>query len=207
MIKCKLCGCEFEDTFWNFPFAEYCYDCGLGLSKIPMAQRDWVFKNFVINDRNKRAVEKAREFVKPDNTKGLFLWGSVGSGKTHIAIAALVEIIKSKRKIQFTVVPELFIKIRDGFKNNNFQESDILNLYSKGILCLDDFGAEKITEFTIPTIYTLINYRYGNGEHKMIITSNLSLQQIAETMSDRIASRIAGMCEVAQIVDEDWRLK
>ena len=42
---------------------------------------------------------------------------------------------------------------------------------------------------------------------QIFITSNQNLTWIAENMSDRIASRISGICEVAKIIDKDWRIK
>jgi DNA replication protein DnaC len=76
----------------------------------------------------------------------------------------------------------------------------------KKCLILDDLGVEKTTEWSLQTLYTIIDRRYRE-EKQTLITSNLTLDEIAEKVGDRIASRIAGMCKVVEIKGRDRRLK
>ena len=55
-------------------------------------------------------------------------------------------------------------------------------------------------------MYRLINYRYENML-RTFFASNLSLQELAERSGDRIASRIAEMCDIIEIGGEDKRLQ
>ena len=71
---------------------------------------------------------------------------------------------------------------------------------------LDDLGVDKTSEGSLQTLYTIIDRKYRE-EKQTLITSNLTLDEIAEEVGDRIASRIAGMCKVVEIKGKDRRLK
>ena len=72
-------------------------------------------------------------------------------------------------------------------------------------LALDDIGSEKATDWALQMLYLLIDRRYSQML-KTIITSNLTLDQIADRLDDRISSRIAGMCKIVSIKGKDRRL-
>jgi DNA replication protein DnaC len=56
------------------------------------------------------------------------------------------------------------------------------------------------------SFYLIINQRYGN-EMPTIITSNLTLDQVAGNYGDRLASRIAGMGTELVLDGKDRRLQ
>lgn len=134
-------------------------------------------------------------FVKGEIT-GLFLTGIPGSGKTHLACAIGLLLLREKRWVRFIMVPELFQKLRKTFGDNGMRErtteSDVIETYQKtDVLILDDLGAEKHSDFTVDRLYLIIAKREAEMR-PTIITSNLTLNEIGEKMHDRLASRIAG---------------
>src|SRR3990167_9483378 len=73
-----------------------------------------------------------------------------------------------------------------------------------GVLIIDDIGAEKMSDWVRQILYYIINER----EQRLlptVITSNFSLQQIAEQIDIRISSRIAGMCKLIKLTGMDRR--
>jgi DNA replication protein DnaC len=84
------------------------------------------------------------------------------------------------------------LQLRAGFgKDSNISESDSLKCYQKNeVLIIDDLGAEKLTDYVIQAWYSIIDYRYSNML-PTVITSNLSVAELAVRFGDRIASRIA----------------
>lgn len=108
----------------------------------------------------------------------------------------------------FVSVPELLLEIRQAFgANAEYSEKELISKYaSLPVLILDDLGAEKSTEWSMQTLFLIIDRRYRDMK-KTIITSNLSLEEIAEKVGDRIASRISEMCDVKRIKGEDRRIR
>jgi DNA replication protein DnaC len=118
--------------------------------------------------------------------------GECGVGKS-VTAAELVEHLA--RKTGFVPlwinVPELLLKIRSSFdKRGSDSEEKIIADYSgKRLLCLDDLAAEKVSEYSISTLYMILNRR-GEYGRLTVVTSNLTLDGISQRLDDRIASRL-----------------
>ena len=91
---------------------------------------------------------------------------------------------------------------KDDYKRNETIEN-LLN--TSQYLIIDDFCAEKYSEFLEECFYRIINF-YWENMIPIIITSNYSLKEISDRIGDRIASRIAGMCEVVELTGNDKRI-
>jgi len=146
-----------------------------------------------------------------ESGRGLFAFGSVGTGKTLYVAELTVQAIgirASKRKGPFShafiTVPELLHKLREAQASNGVGE--ILDYYSNvGWLVLDDLGVEHTTDWVFQTLYLLINRRYDNMKITLF-TSNFGLKQLAEKWGDlRLSSRIKAMCKVKRFTGEDKR--
>ncbi len=147
--------------------------------------------------------------------EGIFIHGPIGTGKTHLAVAAMnwyfaehfaLEGFLNRDMVKFLSAPDLFLELKDGF-DKGISEQDILQRYeSSKLLLVDDLGAEKVTDWSRQVFYTLIDRRYRNVL-PTILTSNLGLDEVAEKIDDRIASRIVGMGKVIFLRGTDWRLK
>lgn len=167
-----------------------------------------------------------KRYLKPkSNCNGLntngsyYFFGPVGTGKTDKAVSLLKNKILKTLPVEkysmlifpenfalFVSVPSMLLDIRSSFKNEMSNESELIKKYiSPEILILDDLGAEKSTEWVLQTLYIVINSRYEN-ESQTIITSNLNLDEIKETLSDKIASRIGAMSDVVEIQGKDRRI-
>jgi DNA replication protein DnaC len=99
------------------------------------------------------------------------------------------------------------MELRDSFREKaERSEREIIEHYSNvQLLVLDDLGAEKTSDFALQSLYIIIDKRYSEMRHT-IITSNLSVDEIAGKVGDRIASRIAGMCRVIELKGRDRRI-
>ena len=156
-----------------------------------------------------------------DSGEGIFLTGSRGVGKTHLAVALMREVMLAARPVKhfdtyrfafhklplFVSVPELLLEIRDTYNGNEISEKEVIDKYSwVDVLVLDDLGVEKPSEWVLQTLYIIIDRRYRE-DLRTIITSNLGIEEIEEKLDDRIASRIAGMCRVRIMQGRDRRLQ
>ena len=163
------------------------------------------------------AKEVIQEFINgytPKN-RGLLLMGNCGVGKTHLAVALILALMKTKGvSCLFYDFRDLLNEIKASYKSNaKTLESNILRpVLEKEVVVLDELGAEKITEWTRDTLNFIINKRY-NDNKTTIITSNWldETEEEEETLKDRIGyrlrSRLYEMCRVIEIVGQDYRMR
>lgn len=176
------------------------YDSPPGLdtfsANIPARYLKCKFDTFTGND-------KLTEILKGLSGESILLTGGTGTGKTHLAVALMKHINKDRSK--FITVPTLLMEIRDSFrKDATDSEMDIVDKYSYcNLLCLDDLGAEKSSEFSIATLYLILDKRVSSLK-QTIVTTNLSLAEIEATLGARIASRLSEM-RVVKINMPDFR--
>ena len=153
-----------------------------------------------------------------DGGEGIFLTGSRGVGKTHLAAALMREAALAVKPVKylegyrinlqklplFVSVPELLLEIRDTYNDGEVSEKEVIDSYSwVDMLVLDDLGVEKPTEWALQTLYIILDRRYRE-DLRTIITSNLGIEEMPD---DRIASRIAGMCKVRILQGRDRRAR
>ena len=119
----------------------------------------------------------------------------------------------------FANVPDLLMDIRDSFGTG--RTAEILRTVQKTpCLVLDDLGAERMSEWVSEQVFAIINYRY-NHRLQTIITTNYGLKALSKRMtavtkgkdsgndvqSQRILSRICGMCHVVEVSGRDFRMR
>lgn len=140
--------------------------------------------------------------------KGIFIHGSVGTGKTHIIYALKKhwdqEIAQGS---EFWNTTELLREIKDEFDRGVYDKRRVVEklMESTRLLFLDDIGSEKSTEFVQETFYLLINRRY-NDMRPVIFTSNFSLAELSARIGDRTVSRIVELCDIVALNGQDRRL-
>jgi len=164
---------------------------------IPKRFRDVSFENFIVSEKNQKAFEKIQKNID----KSLLISGTVGTGKTHLAISVLRELVKQK-DVRFISVPRLLYEIRKGFESNGSNLFD--EIVNTEVLVLDDLGAEKPSQWVEEQLFILINTRYEN-ELQTIITTNCTLEQLTERLGERIVSRLLEMCVGILLTGKDFR--
>jgi DNA replication protein DnaC len=158
------------------------------------------------------ARARVQEFVDlwpnlPDG-KGLLLMGGCGVGKTHLAVAALLEIVSSGKpgRVMFSNFQDLIQEIQATFDSDSgTSKSEVLQpLLEADLLVLDELGSQKPTTFVQDILYYVINTRY-NGERATIFTTNYldqpdpKQEKLEDRIGTRLRSRLAEMATRIEI--------
>lgn len=149
--------------------------------------------------------------------RGVFLSGLQGRGKTSLAAAILrVELerfyghVSPYRTIRFVYVPDLLLEMQGSFRPEAKRGVDeiVADLSDVDFLVLDGMGeGGRPSDFVIGNMGTLIHHRDADRcERRTVMTSNYSLQELAERLDARIASRCASMCHVVPFTGPDRRI-
>ena len=166
----------------------------------------------------------------PIDGNGLLIIGSIGAGKTHLAVGIIKELTMSKGVgCLFYDYRELLKQIQNSYNDSvKATELDVLRpVFETEVLVLDELGAVKPTEWVWDTVSLILNTRY-NDKRTTIITTNFPdeagqdlsgnpnsefsrAQRSArkETLGDRIGermrSRVHEMCRVIIMEGKDFR--
>jgi len=176
-----------------------------------------------------RARGFVEEFPVETGGTGLLLTGSIGVGKTHLAVGILKALLTERG------AGGLFYDYRDLLKQvqNSYNQSvaatelEILRpVFEAEVLVLDELGAAKPSDWVWDTVAHILNTRY-NDRRTTIITTNYAnagplgtepgtngsarAAMREETLGDRIGermrSRLQEMCVVVEMQGEDFRQK
>jgi DNA replication protein DnaC len=185
-----------------------------------------------------KAKRLTREFIDayPGVERGLLFMGNVGTGKTHLAVAALKEIVASKgaRGLYVNAI-ELVQQLQISFDGGGPTREAILSPVTEAeLLVLDELGAGRLTEWVRDLLYYVINSRYM-GKRLTICTTNFLdkaqpprhgtppvpyggepgesggaerwTENFADRISERLRSRLFEMCDVVELYGQDYRAR
>jgi DNA replication protein DnaC len=209
-------------------------DALLRRAQIPDRYQDCEFSNFSADPSPSvaEALRFSKSFVEkyPVEHAGLLLVGSVGVGKTHLAVAIIKELMRQKgANCLFYDYGHLLKTIQDSFNSSSqITEMNVLRpVMETEVLLFDELGAVRPTDWVQETVSHILNIRY-NESRTTIITTNYPdlpplLSQIEagenltstqrtmrkDTLGDRIGermwSRLHEMCRKIEISGPDYR--
>ncbi len=141
-----------------------------------------------------------------DSGRGLWFFGSVGTGKTTLAMLVSAHALEAGRSVAIYSLPRLLAQIRTTFDDDRGNSYvDLLDrLTAVDLLHIDDVGAEKTSPWVLEQLYAIVNARYED-ERSVIITTNLEREDLAEQINARTVSRLEEMCEVLPLWGADAR--
>ena len=142
----------------------------------------------------RHAVEECHRFIDAFDSKpqNLFFYGGTGVGKTFLTNCVAKELLDKGYSVIYFTAFQLFDILSKGvFEKDADAIAAHQNIFDCDLLVIDDLGTELSNAFTTSQLFLCVNERLLR--HKStIISTNLSLQQIADIYSERTFSRICG---------------
>ena len=151
---------------------------------------------------------------------GLLILGSIGSGKTHLANAVANDLLNRGIGVISLTERHLFGRIQATFARSRqwgreADSSEVLHTYETvPLLVIDDLGKEKASDWTLATIYAIIDGRYVRAMPTIVTTNysdNLACRITPErgdiTTAEAVVDRLREMCESIVITAASRRSK
>lgn len=177
-------------------------DAYLASSGIGKRCREQGFDNFSLDyyDAQSRpimehAFNTLESFAKDFRTRrgeNYLLIGGTGLGKTHLSSALARSVIENGFDVTYSTIQDIMLIFeRQRFGDGNVGDGSCDDIFSCDLLIIDDLGVELVNQFTVSTLYSIINSRI-NRELSTVISTNLTASELRAKYADRITSRIFG---------------
>ena len=131
---------------------------------------------------------------------GLLLFGSPGTGKTFAASCIANALMAQRVPVLVTSI----VRLTANMFGDDLNEL-LYRMNTARLLVLDDFGAERNTDFKAEQIFTVIDARYA-AKKPMIITTNLTdFKTETDVRRRRVYDRIFEVCTPIKMDGESKR--
>ena len=158
----------------------------------------------------KAAVHLSKDFTEnfKECFRNLFFYGTVGTGKSFLSGCIAGELLQSGFSVIYFSASGLFDRLaRYAFdsKAKEALQDFYEDLYQCDLLIIDDLGTEVTNSFVTSQLFACLNER-SLRKKSVIISTNLSLEELRDRYSDRIFSRITSNFSLCKLTGPDIRI-
>ncbi len=167
------------------------------------------------SDRSSLAIMKAafatcQDFVRTfeQQHRNLFLYGDVGVGKTFLSNCIAKELMDAGFSVIYYSAPSFFNMLAKSTFHKNDEDAQTVYdyIFDCDLLIIDDLGTEFTNSFVTSQLFTCINERLL-GKKSTVISTNLSLDSLADLYTERSFSRITSNYILLRLIGDDIRIK
>lgn len=188
----------------------------LGKSGIKKRFRQRTFSNFRTDTAERtKNYRIAKEYA--DNFDwhrargdGLYIEGTNGTGKTHLAAAVALQLIEQGIPVICKTSSDLLMDIKKTFDIHEVSEAQILDAYKKvELLIIDDLGKEQCSDWSMSVLYSILNDRYEDMK-PTIITTNYNTDDLIHALTPKgydntkIVAIISRLRETSTVMTMAW---
>ena len=140
----------------------------------------------------------------------IFAGRTNGLGKTHLSCAIANRCVEKGKSARFGTLAEYLAQIRATYNQDAKTTTDAFleQLTHSYLLCIDDLGKEKLTEWGREQLFLIVNARYNlRPEGLMVLTSNAEGQELAASMGIHNWSRMQEIATVVYMKGSDYRMR
>ena len=203
----RLCSCHIE-LLKKYAAESLCKNSSLKLSSFEDFCLDYYNDSQDVYDIMSRNFEFCKIYAENFDLKSysLMFTGATGLGKTHLSLAIAKTVIEKGYNVVYGTAQKLFSNIeREHFGRASEPDGTTEEMLTDcDLLILDDLGAEFSTSFTVAAVNNILNSRLLDSK-PTIISTNLSLNELQNKYTERIASRIIGEYQILSFVGRDIR--
>lgn len=167
--------------------------------------------NISPRENMKKIIEISKDFIKNfelPSQKNLLFTGTPGVGKTFMSSCIANEIINNNYTVLYQTSSLLLNSVFEYKFSKQDSSRELYNsLFNVNLLIIDDLGTENLTAAKFEELFTILNSRLITPKTKTIISTNLSLEELAKTYDHRIISRLMGNFNILRFYGDDIRLK
>ena len=158
-----------------------------------------------------QAYQTCQRFVdRFDSTyENLLIYGNTGVGKTFLANCVAKELLDRSHTVIYLTAFQLFDALEKYTFDRNSEEdtqSMLDYILDCDLLIIDDLGTEMSNAFINSRLYLCLNER-DLRQKSTLISTNLSLDDLSRTYSERIFSRLTMNYTMIKMVGEDIRIQ
>lgn len=162
-------------------------------------------------ERFQGAVKICQDFVQNfvQDYHNLFFYGTVGTGKSFLSGCVANELLKAGHSVLYfssAGLFELLAAYTFGAKEKEILHNFYEDLYNCELLIIDDLGTEMTNSFVSSQLFTCLNERHLR-RRSVIISTNLSLEELRDRYSDRVFSRITSNYTLCKLTGPDIRMR
>jgi DNA replication protein DnaC len=198
-------------------------DCRAGLiaaartarleGRIPKLYRGVSFDRPPVSDMARTAsdqIRAVRRYVQSidaniDAGRGLWFQGSVGTGKTTLAMLVSKAALDAGRSVAIYSLPRLLNLLRESMESDGGLLELLDRLTAVDLLHVDDLGAENRTDWVLEQLYSIVNARY-ESQRAIVATTNLMPDELSDRLGARTVSRLVEVCgDLIPLDGEDMR--
>lgn len=140
----------------------------------------------------------------------LVLVGGNGLGKSHIAEAAIRDLVAQGKRARWEPVVSLLQGLRRCYDRGESADDLLETVAATPWLVLDDLGRERGTDWVRERLYWLVNER-STKHLRTLVTTNEGLVSIGATLGRATAERVydtgSGLTEIVTLTGESWRVR
>jgi DNA replication protein DnaC len=181
--------------------------------RIPKLYRGVAFDRPPVSDMARTAsdqIRAVRRYVQSidaniDAGRGLWFQGSVGTGKTTLAMLVSKAALDAGRSVAIYSLPRLLNLLRESMESDGGLLELLDRLTAVDLLHIDDLGAENRTDWVLEQLYSIVNARY-ESQRAIVATTNLMPDELSDRLGARTVSRLVEICgDLIPLDGEDQR--
>ena len=141
---------------------------------------------------------------------GLYIEGTNGTGKTHLAAAIALQLIGEGIPVICKTSTDMLADIKKAYDSKEIAESKVLDVYkATDLLIIDDLGKEQCSDWSMTTLYAILNDRYEDMK-PTIVTTNYSADDLVKALTPRgyddskIVAIISRLKETSTVLTMAW---